>query len=360
MPGTEAPDGALPGALVRAGVPDRAGAPVRVALLLPGQGAQYRRMAVGLYDAEPVFAAAMDEVFEAFGPAGPGLRAAWTDDGAPTETAAWAQPLLFAVDYALGRLVAGWGVAPSALLGHSVGEMAAAALAGVFSVGDAARLVLDRVERVAAAPAGGMLAVAAGVAEVGPYLEPEVVVGAVNAPRHTVLAGPREALGRVAERLEAAGLVTLPVPSDTAFHSPVLAPALAGSRAVFARVAPLPAAVPLYSGVTAAVLAPHEAVDPGFWADQPVRPVLFRAALDALLSDGPYLLVEAGPGGGLAGIARRHPAVRRAGGAVVPLLPSRPGGDAADRTALARAAEVLRSRGLPVPPSGAAVRAGGS
>lgn len=358
MPATERP---------LAGGP-RAGGPRRVALLLPGQGAQYPRMAAGLYTSEPVFAAAMDEVFHALGPAGPGLRTQWLTGDEPLDDAARAQPLLFAVDYALGRLVSSWGAGPDALLGHSVGEMAAAALAGVFTVRDAALLVLDRVSRVAAAPAGGMLAVAAGVAQVEPHLGRDVAVGAVNAPRHTVLAGPRGPLADVAARLEAAGLNSLPVPSDTAFHSPVLAPALAGARAAVARTVRRPPAVTMYSGCTAAVLRPEEALDPGFWARQPMEPVLFWAALDALLSDGPYLLVEAGPGRGLAGIARRHPAVRRGHSAVVALLPGGPGDDEADRESLRQAAELLCAEGLSASRTdpeaaagpGTAVRAGGS
>lgn len=325
----------------------------RVALLLPGQGAQYRRMAAGLYESEPVFAEAMDEVFAALGPAGRGLRADWLAERPRRswDDAALAQPLLFAVDQALGRLVLSWGVQPAALLGHSVGEMAAAALAGVFSVRDAARLVLDRTARVARAPAGGMLAVAASAAQVEPFLGPDVAVGAVNAPRHTVLAGPRRALDEAAARLDAAGLTGRPVASDTAFHSPVLAPFLEGARAEVAAVPRRPPGITVYSGRTAAPLRPAQAVDPGFWAGQPMAPVLFWPALDALLSNGPYVLVEAGPGRTLSGIARRHPAVRHGGSTVVPLLPGRPGDAAADRASLGAAAEALRAAGVcPSPP----------
>ncbi|GHE98771.1 hypothetical protein GCM10018785_73360 [Streptomyces longispororuber] len=329
------------------------GRPGRVALLLPGQGAQYPRMAAGLYDVEPVFTAAMDEVFAALGPSGRALRSHWLAEESPRslDAAERAQPLLFAVDHALGRLVLDWGAEPVALLGHSVGEMAAAALAGVFSAADAAHLVVDRVRRVAAAPAGGMLAVAASVAQVEPYLGPDVSVGAVNAPRHTVLAGPRRALGEAAERLEAAGLTSRPVASDTAFHSPVLGPCLEGARDVVAAVPRRAPRITVYSGRTAAPLRADEAADPGFWAAQPMTPVLFWPALDALLDAPggagaePLVLVEAGPGRTLSSIARRHPAVRRGGGCVVPLLPGRPGGAAADRAALAEAVDALRAAG---------------
>ncbi|MBD0842314.1 acyltransferase domain-containing protein [Streptomyces sp. TRM68416] len=332
--------------------------PARVALLLPGQGAQYPRMAAGLYDVEPVFTAAMDEVFDALGATGRALRRDWlaADPPRPLDDAALAQPLLFAVGHALGRLVLDRGAEPVALLGHSVGEMAAAALAGVFSGADAARLVVDRVRRVAGAPAGGMLAVAASVAQVEPYLGPDVTVGAVNAPRHTVLAGPRAALDAVAEQLDAAGLTSRPVASGTAFHSPVLGPCLEGSRDA---VAAVPRRAPLrtvYSGRTAAPLRADEAADPGFWAAQPMAPVLFWPALDALLNAlldapdgagaGPLVLVEAGPGRTLSSIARRHPLVRRGGAVVVPLLPGRPGSADADREALAEAVAALRAAGV--------------
>lgn len=325
------------------------GRPRRVALLLPGQGAQYRRMGAGLYASEPVFTEAMDEVFSAMGAAGPALRTDWLAErpSVPTESAAWAQPLLFAVDYALGRLVMSWQVEPATLLGHSIGEMAAAVLAGVFELRDATGLVLDRVSRVAAAPPGGMLAVAAAPAEVEPFLGGDVVVGAVNAPRHTVLAGPRGLLAEVARRLDANGLTSRPVPSHTAFHSPVLAPFLVGAEERVAAVACRPPLITVYSGYTAAPLRTAEALDPGFWARQPMAPVLFWSALDALLSSGDHVLVEAGPGRGLGSIARRHPAVRRGASSVVTLLSARPGTGEQDRLSLRAAAEALRAEGFP-------------
>jgi [acyl-carrier-protein] S-malonyltransferase len=279
----------------------------QVALLLPGQGAQYKRMAAE-YLVEPVFAEAMDEVFEVFGPR---LRADWLaeEPSVPIDHAAWSQPLLFAVDYAMGRLVTSWGVQPAAVLGHSVGEMAAAVLAGVFRVEDAASLVLDRVARVVKTPPGGMIAVAATVDELSPYLHDGVVIGAVNAPKHVVLAGPQEALADVAAKLRVDGLISREVPSLTAFHSPLVATALEGAEQAFASVERRPPTITMYSGHADGPL--DDARDPAFWARQPGEPVYFWRALGALLANGPFVLVEAGPGQGLTGIARRHPAVRR-------------------------------------------------
>ncbi|RCV48674.1 polyketide synthase [Marinitenerispora sediminis] len=317
--------------------------PRPVALLLPGQGAQHVRMAAGLYPHEPVFSAAMDEVFTAMGEDGTRLRADWVAERptVPIDHVTRSQPLLFAVDYALGRLVASWGIRPAALLGHSIGEMAAAALAGVFDLSDAAGIVLDRVRRLLQAPPGGMLAVAAAPGELGPHLHGDVVVGAVNAPRQTVLAGPREPLAAVAAALAERGFTCRPVPSLVAFHSPAVAAATAGAEQLLASVRVRPPDIPVYSGYTAAPLRAAQIADPGFWARQPVAPVLFWPALDALLGDGAFLLVEAGPGQGLTQVARRHPAVRAGRSAVLPLLPARLGPPRADRQAVAAARAAL-------------------
>lgn len=317
-----------------------------VALLLPGQGSQHLRMAAGLLDAEPVFAEAMDEALTALTDLGghsTALREDWlgTDDTAVMDHVTRSQPLLFAVDYALGRLVLDWGVGPVALLGHSIGEVAAAVLSGVFTLRDAAALVHDRVGRLAQAPPGGMVAVAAGQDEVAPFLTDGVVVGAVNALRQTVLAGLDDPLRTVTAALADAGFVLQRVPASTAFHSPSLAPAMRGAGE---RIAALPVGeprIPVMSGYTARFLTPAETKDPAFWSRHPVAPVLFWPALDALLAEGDLVLVEAGPGQGLSQLARRHPAVRSGRSAVVPLLPARPGTADQDVAAVRAAAGAL-------------------
>ncbi|UCM89372.1 acyltransferase domain-containing protein [Streptomyces marincola] len=323
------------------------GGPLPVALLLPGQGAQYPGMATGLYRSEPVFAEAVDEVFAALGAEGRELRADWLADrpAVPLDDARRSQPLLFAVDYALARLVESWGVAPAALLGHSVGEVVAGALSGVFAVGDAARLTVARTRALAGAPPGGMLAVSASRAEVERVLGGpggEVVVGAVNAPRQTVLAGPDAGLDKAARALGDAGLTCRRVASRTAFHSPALADAARATAGLFAGVPMAPCRVPVWSAYTAAPLTPDEAVDPSFWAAGPAAPVLFWDALDALLATGDHLLVEVGPGQVLTRAARRHPAVRSGRGRVVPLLPARATDPDTERAAVRRAETALR------------------
>lgn len=326
-------------------------------LLLPGQGAQQPRMAAGLYGTEPVFAAAMDEVFRLVDAeeAGEGqrLRDDWLSNHPAVELdhVARSQPLLFAVDHALGRLVRSWGARPDALLGHSIGELAGAVLSGVFTPADATRLVLDRVRRLADAPPGGMLAVAATPRELTPFLDGDIVVGAVNAPRQTVLSGPDPALGLVHKALEVQDFTCRRIPSLSAFHSPALEPAMAGAETSAALLRASPPDTPLYSCYTTRPLGPEDVTDPRYWARQPIAPVLFWDALDAVLADQDAVLVETGPGQGLAQLARRHPAVRAGRSVVVPLLPARPGSPEQDRASVAAARERLASHGLTGAPS---------
>lgn len=318
---------------------------MRIAFLLPGQGSQHARMAVGLYRHEPVFTLAMDSVFAALGKDGDLLRADWLADQpiVPLDDVTRSQPLLFAVDYALGRTVMSWGVQPDALLGHSVGEVAAGALAGVFSVADAAGFLWERVLQLAATPPGGMLAVAASAAELEPFLTPDVVIAAVNAPRQTLLAGPDRCLANSADALRASGIRCRRVSSRTAFHSPLVAAAASEAEAALRAITLRPPELPILSGYTAALMTAAEATDPRFWAGQPAAPVLFWPALDALLSLGDYLLVETGPGQGLSSLARRHAAVLGGDSAAIAMLPAGPGEERADRAAAKSAADRLRA-----------------
>ncbi|MEU2261255.1 acyltransferase domain-containing protein [Streptomyces sp. NPDC019645] len=291
-------------------------------LLLPGQGAQYPGMGTGLYRAEPGFAAAVDEVFAAMGPAGTALRADWLAErpAVPMDDVTRSQPLLFALDHALGRVLLDRGLRPGMLLGHSIGEVAAATLAGVLRLQDAVRLVLDRVDHLRSAPPGGMLAVAASRAELAGKLCPGVDVGAVNAPRQTVLAGPAAPLAATAKALRAAGFTCAPVPSLTPFHSAALESAVHTGHRSLAGVPLRPPAIPVVSGYTATLLDATTATDPGYWARHPVDPVLFWPALESVLASGARLLVECGPGQGLVTLARRHPAVRSGDAQVLALL----------------------------------------
>ncbi|MFI8089622.1 acyltransferase domain-containing protein [Streptomyces sp. NPDC086080] len=312
-----------------------------VVLMFPGTGAQHARMAAGLYGHEPVFTEAVDAVLAALGTDGEAVRADWlaATPAVPMDADTRSAPLLFAVDHAMGRLVESWGVRPAAYVGHSMGEFAAAVLAGVFRLEDAVELLWERVRMQRCTPAGGMLAVAAPEHELSGYLGDGVVVGAVNAPRHTVLSGPREPLRAVEARLTADGRTFRRLGSRTPYHSPALTP-LVGPTEVLVAGMPLAAPrTPLYSAYTARPLSAAEAVSPAFWAVQPTAPVLFRPTLDRVLRDGDRVLVEAGPAQSLTVLARGHEAVRSGRSTVVPTLPPRALGPEADRRAVGEARE---------------------
>ncbi|MCO1576043.1 acyltransferase domain-containing protein [Crossiella sp. SN42] len=323
-----------------------------VVLLFPGQGAQHPRMAAGLYRHEPVFTAWMDRAFELFGADGSWLRAEWL---APEPSPMYhdvsvAQPLLYAVNHALGRMVLDWGVRPVALLGHSVGEMAAATLAGVLELADGIGLMTDRVAEFAATPPGGMLAVSASVEEVADVLRAGVHLAAVNAPRQLLLAGEREPLDRAARALTEREVVCRDVFARQAFHSPVVEQAVAATLPGWRAVRLREPRLKLYSAYTQGVLSAETARDPVFWARQAAETVYFAPTLTALLAEhGDCVLVEAGPGTSLSVLGRRQPSVVRGGGRVLPVLPNRHRGDQADQDATAAARRELLALSSPIP-----------
>ena len=294
-----------------------------IVLLFPGQGAQRQGMAVDLYRRHELFRESMDTVFELWGREGEAIRADWLsrDPVVGIDDFRRSQPLLFAVDFALAEMVAAAGIKPAAVLGHSVGEVVAAVVAGVVTLADAAAVLMDRLAQLAEAPPGGMLAVAASVAEVEPLLGDGVSLAAVNGPRQIMVAGLDEPLERVRLRLAKKAFVTQRVRATLPFHSQVLAPLTERSLPALRSVPLSHPALPLYSGYTGALLG-REAVEPEFWAAQPAGTVWFADALDAVARSGSHLFVEAGPWQ-LTAMVRRHPSIRRVGGRAVALLPRR-------------------------------------
>lgn len=333
-------------------------------LLLPGQGAQRERMAAGLYRVEPVFTREMDLVLGALGPDGARVRAAWLGPGPQQdlEDASIAQPLLFAVGYALGRTVlAGLdrpaagsgplGPLPLTLVGHSVGELAAAALAGVFDPEDLGALLRARADVLREDGAGAMLAVAEDPERAGALAGSGVWIAAVNGPRRTVVAGRRPEVEQAAGRLRAAGVTVRALRSSHAFHTPLLEQAARRFGAAVSDLVLRPPRAPLWSGRTSLPVRPAQAADPHFWAGQLALPVRYWPAVRALLDrDGHrpgLLLLDASPDRSLSAVLRGHPAVRSGASAVVPLLPAGQGGGGADRIQLGYARELIRAEARP-------------
>ncbi|WP_320068799.1 SDR family NAD(P)-dependent oxidoreductase [Micromonospora sp. RTGN7] len=323
--GAAAGDRALTGGPVPAEAPE-------VVFAFPGQGSQHARMAAGLYGTYRVFTETIDECLDELARHGADLTGLWTagDPGEALNETTNTQPLLFAVEYALARQWMHWGVTPAAVVGHSVGELVAATVAGVLELPDALRLVALRGQAMQRRPRGGMLVVAAGSERLRPLLPDGtgVVAAVANAADQTVLAGPADELALVAAELAAAGVRTRPLRTSHAFHSPAMRPAAGEFETGFAGVTLRPPRTPVYSAATGALLTAEQAVRPEFWAGQLADPVLFGAALDAVdaagTGGGGRIVLEVGPGQVLSGLARRHPAARAGRWRALSSLP-RPG-----------------------------------
>ncbi|TLQ46310.1 acyltransferase domain-containing protein [Streptomyces marianii] len=275
----------------------------KLAYLMPGQGSQYAGMARGLYAHEPEFAAAIDRCAEVLRAShGLDLKGilfagdASTDGHSRIDHTSVTQPTLFSVEYALASLLRSWGLEPSAMVGHSVGEYVAATLAGVMEFDDALRLVADRGALVESLPVGSMMAVFLSEAELMPLLTTDVDVAAVNAPDICVVSGPTDAIERLRESLSRRGVGTTQLRTSHAFHSRMMEPVLEEFQKRVDRVRLQPPAIPFVSTVTGDWITAHQATDPAFWARHVRTCVRFSDAARVLLTDGGYAFAEVGPG----------------------------------------------------------------
>ncbi|MFC6433279.1 SDR family NAD(P)-dependent oxidoreductase [Nocardiopsis tropica] len=288
-----------------------------VVFLFSGQGSQHPRMAHGLYGEEPHFRAAVDECARILQPLlDTDIRdlLLTTPDPAQLDQTRWTQPALFVLEYALARLWQHWGITPTGMLGHSLGEWTAATLAGVFTLPDALRLVALRGQLMQDQAPGAMLNTVADREAVQAVLPPPLSLAAHNGPRDCVVSGPREALDAFARTAREHGWSTQEVATSHAFHSELMAPMVEEFTAAVAAAERRPPVIPFVSNVTGDWITPEQAQDPGYWGRHILATVEFAAGV-LTAAHGPHTtLLEVGPGQTLRSLARRvlngheHPA----------------------------------------------------
>lgn len=288
-------------------------ADARVAFLLTGQGAQFAGMGAGLYRGNPAFREAMDEVAQHFDMLMDvkllDLMFDRSDSaGAKLTQTRYTQPALFAFNYAVARMWMAYGVEPSVLLGHSVGEIAAACLAGLFSLEDAARMTVRRAELMQAVCAdGAMLAVKISREALVPYLSgvDDVGFGGFNGPAQTVLSGRRASLEAIARRLDAQGITHRRLDVSHAFHSTHMVDAAEAFREFMALIEFQPLQREFVSNVSGGVAVQDEVATPEYWARHICAPVDFAGGMATIAARGPHIFLETGPSPHLTAMGRR-------------------------------------------------------
>ncbi len=285
--------------------------------MFPGGGAHYPNMARGLYESEPVFRDVIDrgariladrigvDFFEFF------LADPEQESAAAEKFLRMSHqlPAIFLVEYGLAELWLSRGLKPSALIGHSVGENAAACVAGVLSFEDALSLVLLRGQLFEKVSGGGMLAVGLAPEEVEARLPAGLELAAVNAPELSVVSGPEEAIAELERVFEEEELYPQRLAIPVAAHSRMLDPILAEFQAFLEGVTLSAPQIPFVSNLTGTWITPEQAVSPGYWADHLRGRVLFSEGLATLLEQDGRVFLEVGPGRTLSSFARQQPSV---------------------------------------------------
>jgi acyl transferase domain-containing protein len=298
-----------------------------VVFMFPGQGSQYVDMGLELYQKEPVFQEAMDQCFEILNglldyeikeilyPFNRSNRSytSYKSNTSHINQTEITQPLIFAFEYALAKLLMKWGIKPYAMIGHSIGEYTAACLSGVFSLEDALKLVALRGKLMQKIPSGAMLSVQLPGEELESLLQShdELSLAAVNTPILQVVSGPHQAVDRFAHELAEKGYDSKRLHTSHAFHSPMMEPILKEFEENVGRVSLNNPQIPYISNVTGGWIKAEEAVDPGYWSTHLRRTIRFSDGLIQLLEKEDTVFVEIGPGRVLSTFVTKHPGKKK-------------------------------------------------
>ncbi len=293
----------------------------KVVFLFPGQGAQYVEMGRGLYENVPFFREQMDgcfkildsfvstEIKEILYPKGSSENEFGDLNKKDINQTEYTQPLIFAIEYSLAKLLISWGIEPCAMIGHSIGEYAAACLAGVFTLEEAIELVVLRGRLMQQLPGGDMVSLRMTEKELLPLLEEfkEVSLAAVNGADNCVVSGPKEAVGAFTDKLKNLGKDCRPLLTSHAFHSSMMEPILEEFETKVAGFSLQEPEMPYISNVTGQWAGAAETVEPGYWRNHLRQAVRFFDGLSTLLKEEKNaLLLEVGPGRVLSGLVRQH------------------------------------------------------
>jgi natural product biosynthesis luciferase-like monooxygenase protein len=283
----------------------------KIVFLFSGQGPQYVGMGRQLYETQPTFRQTMDRCDEILQPyLERSLRSIlYTQPGQPSllDRTAYTQPALFALEYALVQLWKAWGVEPTAVMGHSLGEYVAACVAGVFSLEDGLRLVAERARLMQNLPPGEMVAAFASEANIRALValdDRKVAIAASNGEQNTVISGEPQAVREICSVLEAQGIQLRKLATSHAFHSPLVEPILNEFSHVAAAITYRTPQIDLISNVTGERLT-AESLNSDYWCDQIRACVQFAKGMQTLHAAGHNLFVEIGPKQTLLGMARK-------------------------------------------------------
>ena len=284
-----------------------------IVFLFPGQGSQYPGMGRELYESETVFRTEVDRCATILQPhLNLDLRKVLYPQNGETaheETQineTWlAQPAIFVVEYALARLWMSWGIKPSVLIGHSIGEYVAAVLSGAFTLENALTLLAQRARLMQALPAGSMLAVRMEADKVKDLLPEGVSIAAVNSPMLCVVSGPTNLIQELKKELESKKVAALGLNTSHAFHSAMMDPMLDTFLDAVRQVPVLPPAIPWVSTLTGQWISTVDLADGAYWAQQVRRTVRFSEALELVIGNPQNIILEVGPGQALTQLARQ-------------------------------------------------------
>jgi acyl transferase domain-containing protein/thioesterase domain-containing protein/acyl carrier protein len=287
-----------------------------VAFLFSGAGPQHANMARALYDTEPAFRTEVDKALAVHQrQSGADIRRWLFPDEADRERAAEQMqrpsiglPALFIIQTSLARFWMSLGIHPTGgMIGHSSGEYAAAHMAGVIDLADGLRIVSERGRLFETTDKGGMLSVPMAPDKLRSMLPPELSIAAINAPQLCVVSGPADAVSRLHERLTAQDIEAQRVRIDVAAHSVLLDPILPEFRALMRSIKLEPPKTPFVSNLDGGWVSAQRVTDPEYWVSHLRETVCFTEGLKRLLDDPARILLEVGPGRGMASLARQHP-----------------------------------------------------